>query len=120
MEQPRQVHLVASKHVIRYLKGTLDFGLRYVTDHEFRLYGYLDSDWTDSIPDWKSTLTYCFSLGSSMVSWSSRNQLCVALNTAEAKYVEACAARREAVWIWKLFYGVFGLKMEANCIWCDN
>jgi hypothetical protein len=72
MEQPRQVHLVASKHVIRYLKGTLDFGLRYVTDHEFRLYGYLDSDWTDSIPDWKSTLTYCFSLGSSMVSWSNR------------------------------------------------
>jgi hypothetical protein len=43
MDQPKQVHLVATKHVIRYLKGTLDYGLRYVTNHEFRLYGYSDS-----------------------------------------------------------------------------
>jgi hypothetical protein len=27
LEQPRQVHLVAAKHVLRYLKGTLDHGL---------------------------------------------------------------------------------------------
>jgi hypothetical protein len=60
---------------MRYLKGTLDYGLRYVTDHEFGLYGYLDSDWADNILDWKSTSTYCFSLGSSMVSWSSRKQV---------------------------------------------
>ena len=25
--EPRRVHLVAAKHVMRYLKGTLDFGL---------------------------------------------------------------------------------------------
>jgi hypothetical protein len=80
---------------MRYLKGTLDYGLRYVTDHEFGLYGYSDSDWADNIPDRKSTSTYCFSLGSSMVSWSNRKQLCVALSTAEAEYVAACAARRK-------------------------
>jgi hypothetical protein len=82
---------------MRYLKGTLDYGLRYVTDHEFGLYGYSDSDWADSIPDRKSTSTYCFSLGSSMVSWSSRKQLCVALSTAEAEYVAACATSRSSV-----------------------
>jgi hypothetical protein len=43
---------------MRYLKGTLDYGLRYVTDHEFGLYGYSDSDWADSIPDWKNTEEY--------------------------------------------------------------
>jgi hypothetical protein len=85
MEQPKQVHLVAAKHVMRYLKGTLDYGLRYVTYHEFRLYGYSDSNWAGSIPDRKSTSAYCFNLGSSMVSWSSRKQLCVALSTAEAE-----------------------------------
>jgi hypothetical protein len=42
MEHPMQVHLVAVKHVITYLKGTLDYGLRYVTDHDFGLYGYSD------------------------------------------------------------------------------
>ena len=44
MEQPMQVHFIAAKHVMRYLKGTLDYGLGYVTDHEFGLYGYSNLD----------------------------------------------------------------------------
>jgi hypothetical protein len=120
MDQPRQVHLVTAKHEIRYLKGTLYYGLRYVTGHDFGLYGYSDSYWVGSIHDRKSTLAYCFSLGSSMVSWSSRKQSCVALSTAEAEYVASCATCREAVWLRKLLFGLFGLKLEATCIWCDN
>jgi hypothetical protein len=45
MEHPRQVHLVAVKHVMRYLKGTMDYGLKYVADNEISLLGYSDSDW---------------------------------------------------------------------------
>ena len=100
MEHPKQVHLTATKHVMRYLKGTLDYGLRYVTDHEFDLYGYSDSDWVDNIPDQKSTLPYCFSLGNIIVLWSSMKQSCVAFSTTEAEYVATCATCREAVWLW--------------------
>jgi hypothetical protein len=39
-----RVHPVAAKHVMRYLKGMLDYGLCYIGDHKFRLYGYTDSD----------------------------------------------------------------------------
>jgi hypothetical protein len=42
--EPRRVHLVAAKHVMRYLKGTLDCGLSYNGDHDFKLSGYTDSD----------------------------------------------------------------------------
>jgi hypothetical protein len=42
--EPRRVHLVDAKHVMGYLKGTLDFGLCYTRDHDFRLSGYSDSD----------------------------------------------------------------------------
>jgi hypothetical protein len=97
---------------MRYLKGTSEYGLRYVTDHEFGLYGYLDSDWVGSVPDRESTSTYCFSQGSSMVSWSSRKQLCVALSMTEAEYVATCAARREAVWIRKLM--TIGLNLTCR------
>jgi hypothetical protein len=120
MEQPKQVHLVVSKHMMRYLKGTLDYGIRYVIDHEFRLYGYLNLYWANIIPDRKSTLTYCFSIGSNMVSWSNMKQSCVALSMTATKYVEACATCSEAIWIQKLLSGLFGLKLEATCIWCDN
>ena len=43
--QLRWVRLVATKHVMRYLKGTIDFGLYYDGIHEYRLYGYTDADW---------------------------------------------------------------------------
>jgi hypothetical protein len=42
--EPRRVHIVATKHMMRYLKGTLDFGLYSTRDHDFRLSGYTDSD----------------------------------------------------------------------------
>jgi hypothetical protein len=51
----RHVHLVAAKHVMRYLKGTLDYGLCYTIDHDFRMYGYTDSDWARSASDRKRT-----------------------------------------------------------------
>jgi hypothetical protein len=41
--EPRRVHIVAAKHMMRYLKGTLNFGLYYTRDLDFRLIGYTDS-----------------------------------------------------------------------------
>jgi hypothetical protein len=67
--EPGHVHLVAAKHVMRYLKGTLHCGLNYDGDHDFTLSGYADSDWAGSVSDGKSTSGWCFSLVSSMISW---------------------------------------------------
>jgi hypothetical protein len=41
----------------------------------------------------------------------------MALSTTEAEYLVACAV---GVWLWKLLSGLFGLELEATCIWCDN
>jgi hypothetical protein len=37
MVEPRGVHLIATKHVMRYLKGTIDYGLIYDSDCEIIL-----------------------------------------------------------------------------------
>ena len=47
---PRCVHLTAAKHVMRYVKGTIEFGLYYDGDHDCILYGYTDSDWVGRAP----------------------------------------------------------------------
>ena len=67
--EPRCVHLVAAKHVVRYLQGTVDYGLSYDGDHDFTLSGYTDADWAGSVADRKNTSGCCFSLGSAMISW---------------------------------------------------
>ena len=65
--EPRRVHLVVVKHVMRYLKGMIDFGLYYVGDLDYRLYGYTDADWDGSVLDRKSTSGGCYCLGSASV-----------------------------------------------------
>jgi hypothetical protein len=67
--EPRHVHLVAAKHVIRYLKGTIDCGLSYDGNHVFTLSGYTDANWAGSVSDRKITSGCCFSLGSAVISW---------------------------------------------------
>jgi hypothetical protein len=53
--EPRHVHLVVEKHVMRYLKGTLDCGLSYDGDHDFTLSGHTDSKWAGSVSERKRT-----------------------------------------------------------------
>jgi hypothetical protein len=118
--EPRRVHLMAAKHVMRYLKGTMDYGLSYDGDHDFTLSGYTDSDWAGSVADRKSTFGCCFSLGSAMISWQSRKQSSIALSIAEAEYIAACSASCEAIWIQKLLTGLFDLEMRETVILCDN
>ena len=84
---------------MRYLKGTLDYGLRYASSGEIKLHGYTDSDWGGGDKDIKRTLGCCFSLESGMISWFSRKQTSIALSTIETEYSATCSTCSEAVWI---------------------
>jgi hypothetical protein len=118
--EPRDIHLVAAKHVMRYLKGTLDCALNYDGDHDFTLSGYIDSDWVGSIADRKNPSACCFSLGSTMISWKSRKQSNISLSAVEGEYIAACSTSCEAIWLRKLLTSLFDLEMEATSILCDN
>ena len=41
----RHVQLIAAKHILRYLKGTVDYGLKHEENQNINLEGYVDSDW---------------------------------------------------------------------------
>ena len=55
LTNPRNVHLIAEKHILRYLRGTIDYGLKYDVNQKINLEGYVDSDWAGSAIDRKST-----------------------------------------------------------------
>ena len=62
---PRHVHLIAVNHILSYLRGTVDYGLKYEANQMINLEGYVDSDWAGSAIDRKSTLGCCFSMSQS-------------------------------------------------------
>jgi hypothetical protein len=81
MSQPRQTHWTTTKHVLRYLRGIVGYGLRYASSVDLSLQGY--AEWTKSIVDQKSTSNCCFTLKFAMVSWCRRKQSFVALSTTK-------------------------------------
>jgi hypothetical protein len=97
--EPRHVHLVFEKHVMRNLKGTLDCGINYNGYHEFSLSGYTDSYWDGSESDRKRTSGCYFSLGSTMISWRSRKQSSISLSMEKAEYIVACSSNCESIWL---------------------
>ena len=60
------------KRIMRYLKGTKDYGLYYKKNDRFELRAYTDVDWTSNIDDRKSTSGGAFFLGKRLVSWTSK------------------------------------------------
>ena len=109
MKNPRNFHLIAAKHILRYLRDTIDYGLKYDANQNINLEGYVDSDWQGSAIDRKSTSGCCFSMGSSVISWFNRKQSYVALSIAEAEYVTSCLTCFEAVWLRTLLFDLFDL-----------
>ena len=97
MIEPRERHWVAGKHILRYLRGTIAYGLKYTSSGGVMLHGYADSDWAGSPVDRKSTSEYCFSLGSTMISWSRWKLGSIVHSTTEAEYIAVSDARKDAV-----------------------
>ncbi|KAG8496328.1 hypothetical protein CXB51_009093 [Gossypium anomalum] len=114
------VHFKAAKRVLRYVKGTLNYGVNFEKAKELKLIGYSDSDWARSIDDMKSTSGYFFTLGSRVFCWSSKKQQTIAQSTAKAEYIAAAAAVNQAIWLRKLLCDLNEEQIQATEIRVDN
>src|SRR6266571_4760777 len=98
----REVHWQAAVHVVRYLKGTRDLALQLGGASKILTpLGYSNSDYAnDPGPQGRwSVRGYCFSLGSGMVSWSSKKQKTITDSTCAAEYVAVSEAGKELIWL---------------------
>ncbi|KAL4021589.1 hypothetical protein IC575_020395 [Cucumis melo] len=102
MESPTTTHLKVAKRILRYLRGTLDYGLFYSSSKEFKLEGYCDSDWA----------------GDTMIERAL--QPIVTLSTCEAEYVAAASCVCHAVWLRNLSKTVGILQDDPTVIHVDN
>ena len=78
--KPTKEHWTAVKRIMRYLKGTYNFGLLYKESNLSSCTGFSDSDWAGDLDNRKSTSGYIFQVGGTAVSCKSRKQSCVALS----------------------------------------
>ncbi|CAL9004198.1 unnamed protein product, partial [Prunus brigantina] len=95
---PKESHLFAVKRIIKYVSGTIEFGLWYTYDTSVNLIGYSDADWAGCSDDRKSTSGGVFYVGNNLVAWHSKKQNSVSLSTAEAEYVAAGSCCTQLLW----------------------
>ena len=77
------------KHVLRYLKGTNQFGLWFRWTEGAKLQDFINADWVGSPSNMKSTSRGIFSIESTTVYWYSRKHRSVTLSSIEADYMAA-------------------------------
>lgn len=120
MDKPCEGHLSAAKRILRYVKGTLDFGLLYKSNQKSSFFGFVDADWAGDINDRRSTTGFCFSTGSAAITWCSKKQTTVALSSCEAEYVAASMATQECIWLKRLLEEIVEFSNYTVPIYCDN
>ena len=90
MQKPKVSHLASVKRILRYLKGTFDYGILFPAvdkGKECKLVGYTDSSWCSDAEDRKSTVGYVFMLGGAPIAWNSRKEPVVTLSSCKAEYI---------------------------------
>ncbi len=118
MSKPSKEHWAGVKRILRYIRGTLNYGLKFQAHHEAKLIGFSDADWAGDVDTRRSTFGYVFQLGG--VSWSSRRQTTVAKSSTEAEYVALSSCTQEAVWLRRLLKNLGKDMTLPTVIYEDN
>jgi hypothetical protein len=116
---PKESHLHAVKRIIKYVLGTIDFGIFYTKDTNISIVGFCDADWGGNKDERKSTSGGCFYVGNNLVSWHSKKQTCISLSTAEAEYIAAGSCCTQLLWM-KNMLKDYGFPQSNFDLYCDN
>lgn len=95
---PGQVHMIAAKHALRYLRGKPDLPIIFKRG-QFRMAAYTDASFGANPDNRKSTTGYLFFLGGGLISFGSKTQSLTAQSTVESELQALSYSAREAVYI---------------------
>ncbi|GJU52944.1 ribonuclease H-like domain-containing protein [Tanacetum coccineum] len=120
MHDPREPHLSALKRILRYVRGTLSYGLQLYSSMTSSLVAYSDADWAGCPTTRRSTSGYCVFLGNNLLSWSSKRQFTLSRSSAEAEYRGVANAVAETCWLRNLLRELHTPLATATLVYCDN
>jgi hypothetical protein len=97
MHGPREPHWQATKHVPRYFKGIIDFGIVYGQDESTTIMGYIDANWGNDQDDRKSIIGYVFKSIAGPITWALKKQKRISLSSIDAKTKAIAKGVKESI-----------------------
>ncbi|GJX77799.1 ribonuclease H-like domain-containing protein [Tanacetum coccineum] len=120
MHDPRESHLSDLKRILRYVRGTLDYGLQLFSSSTTDLVAYSDADWVGCPTIFRSNLGYYIFLGNNLLFWSSKRQSTLSHSSAEAEYHGVANVVAETCWLRNLLRELQTLLPFATLVYYDN
>ncbi|XP_071902719.1 secreted RxLR effector protein 161-like [Coffea arabica] len=117
---PNREHWFALVRLMKYLRGTMNFGILY-SGFPTVLEGYSDANWISDSNDTKSTSVYVFTLGGGAVAWKSARQTIIAWSTVESEFIALELTGSEADWLRNFLANIPPIKdlLPPVSIHCD-
>lgn len=95
-------HWSAAHRILRYIKATSNYGIRYESISKLHLQVFSDSDFAGEPETRKSTSGQLIKINGGAVVWASSKQHSVALSSTEAEFVAASETCKSAIWLKQL------------------
>ncbi|XP_073811647.1 uncharacterized protein [Musca autumnalis] len=119
LESPTSEDVQRLKRVLRYIAGTLDYGIIYKTNGLKKLECYSDADYGGCMSTGRSTTGVVACYAGSPISWISQRQPTVSTSTTEAEIIAASEAAKELMWLKSLYNDLINYN-EVPVIHIDN
>ncbi|XP_065632023.1 uncharacterized mitochondrial protein AtMg00810-like [Quercus suber] len=119
MANPTDSHLIAAKRILRYINGTLHFGV-FLQHGPLSLSAFSDSDWAGDPFDRRSTTGFLVYLGYNPITWSAKKQETVSRSSTESEYRALASTAAELSWIRQILKDLGIFLPSSPTLWCDN
>ncbi|CAL2245419.1 unnamed protein product [Prunus armeniaca] len=119
MTTPTEAHFDLVKRILRYIQGTIQYGIHFTTG-PWHLQAYSDADWAGDLNTRRSTTGFVIFLGNNPISWQSKKQGSVSRSSTEAEYRALANTAADLAWIRQVLLDLKVCLPEPPTISCDN
>lgn len=120
MDSPSKSHWQACKRLLRFLKGTEDYGLHFKPGDIKGLIAFNHANWGRDLDNRRSVGSFCIYYGGNLIYWSSKKQSVMPCSSTESEYRALSMTTTELVWISSLLTKLKVPSPRTLIIWCDN
>lgn len=106
--------------VVKYLKGSIGFGILLPSPSSTSIFAYCNSDWVFCPMSRRSLIGFCVKLGDSLLSWRTKKQNTVSRSSVEAEYRAMATTTCVVVWIRGILNDMGVKFLHPTTLYCDN